>query len=71
MRQVAALVHCTESTLKLTFADVCQQQNGSDCGLYAIAFAAVLCNGSDPTSFDFDQTFMQQHLSQCLESGHI
>ena len=48
----------------------CQQQtNSSDCGLFAVAFAAVLASGGHPSSFRFHQESMRGHLHSCLQNG--
>lgn len=48
----------------------CQQQGGfSDCGLFAIGFAAVLASGAHPSAYRFDQAKMRPHLESCLSSG--
>ena len=42
-KQIAGLLHTQEKTITLKFAKVSMQKNGSDCGVYAIAFATALC----------------------------
>ena len=45
----------------------CQLQDGSaDCGLFALAFAAVLAAGGHPSAYLFHQQAMRNHLHQCL-----
>ena len=47
-----------------------QRQIGSnDCGLFALAFATVLCHGLDPVNQRYEQQSMQQHYVSCLENG--
>ena len=43
-----------------------QQEGGDDCGIFAVAFAAVLASGCHPSSFKFKQSDMREHLRQCL-----
>ena len=38
---------------KINIMNVQQQQNGSDCGVFAIAFAKSLLSGRDPTQLNF------------------
>ena len=45
------------------------QTNGSDCGIYAIAFATALCLGQSPGLLQFDESRMISHLAKCLEQG--
>ena len=48
-----------------------QQEGGSDCGLFAIAFAGVLASGCHPSSFKFKQSEMREHLRQCLVASQL
>lgn len=48
-----------------------QQTNGSDCGVFAIAFATCLVFGVDPTFINFDTQGMRAHLATCLRNGRI
>ena len=48
-----------------------QQRNGSDCGVFAIAFATCLVHFIDPVTVDFDISKMRPHLLSCLKSGYI
>ena len=47
--------------------DVQQQEGGNDCGLFAIAFATLLCVGRDPAKERFDQKIMRQELLKSFE----
>ena len=47
-QQVAALLHTNEKFITLKYVKVSRQKNGSDCGVYAIAFATALCHGKSP-----------------------
>ena len=70
-RQVAALLATQESEIPLSFIDVQMQSGGSDCGLFAIAFATALCHGKSPGRFVFNQAAMRPHLLRCFEEGQI
>ncbi|XP_078382523.1 uncharacterized protein LOC144665209 [Oculina patagonica] len=48
-----------------------QQTNGSDCGVFAVAFATCLVFGVDPTFINFDAQGMRHHLVTCLRNGRI
>ena len=54
--------------LSLVPASVQQQSNGSDCGIFAIAFAACLVFGIDPSHVNFDVPNMRPHLAACLSN---
>ena len=48
MKQVASILH--EEGLEIVFnIKSVQQQNGTDCGVFAIAFLTSLLNGDDPS----------------------
>ena len=44
-----------------------QQHNGSDCGVFTIAFAACLAYGKTPL-INFDIPRMRPHLLRCLKA---
>ena len=48
--EIAALLHTTSDTITLQYMNVQYQYGGSDCGLFALAFATALCAGIDPTA---------------------
>ena len=48
-----------------------RQQGGSDCGLFAIAYAVDLAMGTDPATITYDQRAMRRHLMRSLEQGAI
>ena len=52
------------SSAKPTAVVIPKQLGSNDCGVYAIANAAVICFGKDPATVHFDQSF---HLVECLE----
>ena len=48
-----------------------RQTNGSDCGLFAIAFATSILHGEDPCQEAYDVLKMRPHLVQCLKQGKM
>lgn len=68
-QQIAALLHTKDESITMKFGKVSLQTNGSDCGVYAIAFVAALCLGKSPQRVLFDDSKMRQHLMKCLEDG--
>ena len=62
------LVH---SFQKLEYAPCQQQTNGSDCRVFAIAFATALVFGSNPQNLNFDIAKMRPHLVACLRAGQM
>ena len=57
--------------LKLDFVPCQQQTNGSDCGVFAIAFAVALAIATDPTHVTFDISRMRPHLVTCLKDRKL
>ena len=50
----------------------CQQQlNGSDCGVFASAFAFELALGAHSLDIQYDSGAMRQHLLKCLTSSEV
>jgi hypothetical protein len=56
---------------EISVVSVQQQENGSDCGVFAIAFATALVYSLEPSATAFDVPKMRSHLSTCLKSGVI
>ena len=56
-----------EPVINLIYFVVQKQQNGCDCGLFALAYATALCLGQNPQSLLFKQSVMRAHLLKCLE----
>jgi len=60
-----------DSFIGLTNIPVQQQENGSDCGVFAIAFDTCLVYGCDPKEYTFNISRMRPHLIECLRTGTI
>ena len=60
--QICALLASPEPVIDLIYVAVQKQQNGCDCGLFALAYATALCSG-----LLFKQSVMRAHLLECLE----
>ena len=71
--QLAAMISTEESKMEVVVRlNKTQYQNGgSDCGVFAIAFATDLCYGNDPASLKYAQEKMRPHLIECFTSGSI
>ena len=59
--QIAAICFSEESAINVTMCD--------DCGLFALAFAAAVCAGQNPSKVNFIQHRFRDHLIHCLEKG--
>ena len=57
-RVVADLIQSQAADVTLRYMDVQWQSNGYDCGLFALANATALCDGTDPSTISFDQSKM-------------
>lgn len=47
------------------------KRGGTDCGLFAIAYATDLCCGNDPSQKEYKQSQMRDHLLTCLQKNHL
>ena len=65
--QIASLLHTDHSVITLLYQDVQKQHGGSDCGLFAIAYATALVHGFQPEECYFSQATMRSHLLRCFE----
>ena len=70
-RQLATVLHTLRPRMTMTKVRVQEQIGGSDCGLFAIAFAVALVNGQDPAALTFDQGAMRKHLRLCLQRKQL
>ena len=66
-RVVAEYSMCREVNLQLKIQPVQQQNNGVDCGVFAIAFATSLAHGNDPCTAAYNVSLMRSHLIKCLQ----
>ena len=48
-----------------------RQSGGSDCGLFAIAFATALCSSDNPHGLSYHQVKMRDHLHHCLTTERM
>jgi hypothetical protein len=71
LRQIAKLLHAKERQIKVLSANVQQQSNGVDCGLYAIAFATEVAFGFDPSEATFLEEALRSHILKCFQDGKI
>ena len=54
-------------TIVIQHVHMQQQSGSSDCGLFALATAAAICNGLNPGSLEFQQRLMREHLRKSLQ----
>jgi hypothetical protein len=68
---VAQLRHSPDNSLKISLMPCENQEDGVNCGTFAIAFATALAFKLNPSELRFDQTIMRQHLINCLLNGKM
>ena len=51
--------------------DMQTQRDSGACGLYAIAVAVELVAGGDPTTCEWKEASMREHLAKCLQQEHL
>lgn len=59
------------NNIKLFWESFQRQQGATDCGLFAIAAATALCCGLDPSTCQWDQEQMRNHLEICFLRGSM
>ena len=71
-KQIAALLNMQSSDeIQINIKPVGQQSNGTDCGVYAIAFATALCYGHDPCMEKFNRRHIRKHLWKCFTEEYM
>ena len=61
-RRLRPSVFVKTSTIRILICDVKRKFGGSDCGLYALAFAATECAGQNSSKINFIQHKFRDHL---------
>ena len=71
--QLSQIYKKDKTSIPIKILDIQQQENGNDCGLFAIANLVEFCykekNFESKTSFKTE--CMREHLIQCLERGYF
>ena len=71
-KQIASIVQTKHNQIELKLEKTQQQQNATDCGIFAIAFATDLCHGIDPVRCNYsDGNELRHHFLKCLQEGII
>ena len=69
--QICCITQFKGKNIKIDVVPVQQQQNGFDCGFYAIASMVSLVNKEDLTSISFDEKKLWDHLYDCYKQGRL
>ena len=64
--RAACQISRCEKSFTMVVENVQQQNRGEDCGLFAIAYAALLCADQDPAKAVINQNIMRQELLHSL-----
>ena len=62
---------CDNANVKVTLLPVQKQQDGHNCGLSAVGFAAEILDGKSPIDTVFHVPQLRSHLIYCLENGAL
>lgn len=65
------MLHHIGKVITFISVKVQKQVGGSDCGLFALAYATDLCYGLDSAYQQYDQGKMCQHYVHCLENKNV
>ena len=68
---IVSILKCEEATFLVRHVDVQRQSGGSDCGLFVIAFALLLCQRVNPCTQTLIPSVMRSHLLRCFEDEKI
>ena len=61
--------YMNKDKVKINVINVQQKENGSDCGVFAIAYAQCLLEGKNPAEYDFIDP--RKHLAHNLPNGSL
>lgn len=71
LKQVACLIRTTKPQMDIKWVNTEHQRGSADCGLFAIAYAEILCRGVQPETVVLNQPLMRQHLINCFQAGKL
>ena len=66
VQQLCCFLKTQEKQVTINLMEMQSQSGGSDCGCFAVASAAALCQGEDPSCFVWSQEKMRGYLLDCL-----
>ena len=68
---ISNLFQCGPKKLSIKVARSQKQKGGSDCGLFAIAFATAIAFGINPDQLKLRQEAMRAHLVKCFNKKYL
>ena len=69
LNAIARFLRSDATEIKVCVRPVQVQDNGTDCGIFAIAFASSLLHGQDPCKINYLEP--RKHLYQCLDTSNM
>ena len=64
--QIAALLRTKDNQIELKIQNVQYQNEFTDCGIFAVAFATDLAYGCNPSKCHYKQDLFRSHFLKCL-----
>ena len=71
IQSICSFLKSPAKRLLLEYVDIPRQENGSDCGVYALANATELAFGGNPQLCIWEVAKMRGHIISCLEKGYM
>ena len=68
VEQAACGISRQSKSFTMVVENIQQQNRGEDCGLFAIAYVALLCMNNDPVKANISQGIMQRELLEVLRT---
>jgi len=68
---MSSLLKSPEKEMTYVVKNCQRQNNGYDCGVFAIAYATSLANGEDPATRLYDPKKLRNHLVECMKAGKL
>ena len=69
LNAIAQFLRSDATEIKVCVRPVQVQDNGTDCGIFAIAFASSLLHGQDPCKINYLEP--RKHFYQCLDTSNM
>lgn len=68
---ILELIKCKQDTVTINCMKMQEQLGSNACGVFAVAVATALCHKEDPSTIQWNQDLMWEHVLriQCLEDG--
>ena len=69
--QIAALLRTKDKRIVLKIQKVQYQNECTDCGIFAVAFATDLAHGCNPSKCEYNQDLLRTHFLKCLSQQNM